>query len=372
VGDEEYDLIDRAFWHGKRVLLTGHTGFKGAWMSALLDGLGASVAGLSLPPDSDAALWPAIAPHVHVREYLVDLRDSAAVARIVNEERPEVVIHMAAQALVRRSYKDPAATYATNVLGTVHLLQALASRQDVCAILVVTSDKVYENTETRRAFVEEDRLGGGDPYSASKAACELVVKSYACSFFSSRGVPIATARAGNVIGGGDWAEDRLIPDIVRARMTGEIVRLRHPGARRPWQHVLDCVTGYLGYVEYLSRQSVADPSALNFGPARSDLPLTVAELAAEFLVRLAPQGAARSLDMDMDMDMDADSLPEKNCLVLSAEKARHVLGWTPRMEIKTAIAWTADWYASLLDGADAHTLVTDQIERYSKLTSCPP
>jgi CDP-glucose 4,6-dehydratase len=247
-------LSSGAFWPGKRVLLTGHTGFKGAWMAVLLNRLGADVDGLALPPQGEAALWRCIAPRLEITEHLVDLRDADAVDGVVTEARPDVIIHMAAQALVRQSYLDPLTTYSTNVMGTVNLLEALRRRKGLVAVLVVTSDKVYENSGGNNSFGEEDRLGGADPYSASKAACELIVKSYAESFFFGASVPIATARAGNVIGGGDWAADRLIPDIVRARIKGDVVRLRNPGARRPWQHVLDCLAGYLRFVEHISTQ----------------------------------------------------------------------------------------------------------------------
>jgi CDP-glucose 4,6-dehydratase len=339
------------------VLLTGHTGFKGTWLAVLLDRLGAQLTGLSLAPESDLALWPAVAHRIRVHEHLVDLRERGAVADVIDDARPQIVLHLAAQALVRRSYSDPPATYSTNVMGTVNLLDALKSRIGLEAVLVVTSDKVYENNEGQHAFAEDERLGGSDPYSASKAACELIVKSYRDCFFAPAGVPVATARAGNVIGGGDWAKDRLIPDIVRARIRGEVVRLRNPGARRPWQHVLDCLSGYLRFVEHIAAQKVAEPDSLNFGPLTNDAPLTVSDLTGEFLRRLDP-GTTHALDIDNH------SPPEKNSLILNSHKAQQTIGWMPRMDIRMAIERTVAWYASFLQGADAYLLVKEQVDDY--------
>ncbi|MEM0944639.1 MAG: CDP-glucose 4,6-dehydratase, partial [Pseudomonadota bacterium] len=263
--------LSPAFWRGRRVLLTGHTGFKGAWAGAWLGRMGAEVTGFALAPQTQPALFEML--DFPGRSIIGDLRDPAAISQAVADADPEIVIHMAAQPLVRQSYADPVETYGTNVMGTVHLLEALKPAP-AGRILVVTSDKVYENDETGRAFAEGDRLGGHDPYAASKAATEIVVASYRRSFFAEAGVALATARGGNVIGGGDFSADRLVPDIARALAAGRPVELRNPQATRPWQHVLDCLSGYLTYLEALPDA----PAALNFGPADPADALSVAEV----------------------------------------------------------------------------------------------
>ena len=279
-------MIERAFWRDRRVLLTGHTGFKGAWLALWLERLGAQVFGLALPPTIPSPRgFPNWRPR-RSRSRIGDIRDAGVVARAVQEARPQIVIHMAAQALVRRSYRAPVETFATNVMGTAHLLDSLRGAEGLQAVLVVTTDKVYRNDGNGHPFAEDDPLGGADPYSASKAAAEIVVASMATSFFGGKGV--ATARAGNVIGGGDWSEDRLIPDIWRAVKAGKPLRLRNPEATRPWQHVLDPLAGYLRYAERLA--SGADvPKALNFGPLPGDA-LTVAEIADAMLAAMHCDG----------------------------------------------------------------------------------
>jgi CDP-glucose 4,6-dehydratase len=265
---------------------------------------------------------------------------------------------MAAQPIVRRSFVDPIETYSTNLLGTVNLLHALTTQEGVKAILVVTSDKVYLNTRQGGPFNEDAPFGGNDPYSSSKAACELAVKSFSESFFRARKVAIATARAGNVIGGGDWGIDRLIPDIVRSQRRGKTIRLRYPDARRPWQHVLDCVGGYLAYIQYIYGKPVAEPPALNFGPPVSEPQMTVAELTDEMLGRLSPGSSPAWL-------LDERPMPtEKKFLALETSKAREVLGWTHKLDTKSAIDWTADWYKAFSEGGDAYTLLQMQIDRF--------
>jgi CDP-glucose 4,6-dehydratase len=286
---EGLDMIERAFWRGRRVLLTGHTGFKGAWLALWLEQLGAEVVGLALPPDTEPALYSLLAPIIGLRSRVGDIRDPVMLAQAVSEARPQIVIHLAAQALVRRSYRRPVETFGINVMGTALLLDSLRAVADLQAVLVITTDKVYRNSGRGEPFGEDDPLGGGDPYSASKAAAELATASMAASFFAGRGVAVATARAGNVIGGGDWSEDRLIPDIWRAVHSGAPLRLRNPQATRPWQHVLEPLAGYLRYAERLASGANV-PRALNFGPPLGDV-ATVAEVADAMLAALhAGQG----------------------------------------------------------------------------------
>jgi len=354
---EKLDMTGHAFWRGRRVLLTGHTGFKGAWLLLWLERMGAEVTGLSLAPDTEPSLYTLLQPFAGHRSRIGDIRDPAVVGAAVNAARPQIVIHMAAQALVRRSYRQPAETFAANVMGTVHLLDALRGVDGVQAILVITTDKVYRNHEQGRAFVEDDPLGGHDPYSASKAATELAVASMAASFFAARGVAVATARAGNVIGGGDWAEDRLIPDLWRAVRAGEPLPLRYPRATRPWQHVLEPLSGYLAYIERLAGGDDVPP-ALNFGPPSDDV-LTVAEIAdAMFTAMQAPQSWVQA---------DGANPDEAQTLSIDPALAMRTLGWRPRLQPAQALQWTADWYRAFDGGADARSLAASQIEAYEAL-----
>jgi CDP-glucose 4,6-dehydratase len=346
------------FWKGRRVLLTGHTGFKGAWAAAMLAAWGAEVTGAALAPETDPNLWLLIKDRVRINEIQVDLRDAAATAAIFHVVQPEIVFHMAAQAQVRQSYADPVATFASNVMGTVHLLEALRRVESVKTILVVTSDKVYANPEDSTLFNERSALGGGDPYSASKAAAEIATKSFAESFFIPRGIPLATARGGNVIGGGDFSSDRLVPDLYRAAQSGVAVELRYPGAHRPWQHVLDCLSGYLTYLEHIATQKIADPLALNFGPSSEEI-FTVAQVAAAVGGKLGNANPWKQAKGSFP--------PEKQALRLTAALARKTLAWQPRLDLATTIDWTADWYARFAKGDDALMLLRTQIDRFSDL-----
>jgi CDP-glucose 4,6-dehydratase len=266
------------FWAAQRVLLTGHTGFKGSWLSLWLEALGSRIFGFALPPDQSPSLYSKIEPIGRLHSIIGDLRDLGAVTQAIEAARPTIVIHMAAQSLVRRSYRLPLETWATNVTGTAHLLDALRSSSTLKVVLVVTTDKVYRHTDTARPFVEEDQLGGHDPYSASKAAVEIVTASYAQTYFDPRGIAVATARAGNVLGGGDWAEDRLGPDVWRAAKTGDPIKLRYPNATRPWQHVLDPLSGYLMFIERLAADPRGISRALNFGPDNRSPQMTVKDV----------------------------------------------------------------------------------------------
>jgi len=318
------------FYHGKRVLATGHTGFKGGWLAAWLKLSGAQVTGLSLPSD--------------IREY-------STVVQAVEQSQPEIVFHLAAQALVRRSYQEPVATYATNVMGTVHVLEAARQTRSVRAVVVVTSDKCYENREWIWGYRESEPMGGADPYSSSKGCAELVTAAYRQSFCTADAAPrIASCRAGNVIGGGDWAEDRLVPDIARAILAGEPVIIRNPGATRPWQHVLEPLRGYLILAMKLHSGEPGFAEGWNFGPeAQADL--TVHEL-AQRIVQCWGQGA-------IEIRCDANAPHEAHLLRLDSSKARVRLHWHPLLSIQESIELTVDWYRSR-----SRDLTDEQIRAY--------
>jgi CDP-glucose 4,6-dehydratase len=341
------------FWRNRRVLLTGHTGFKGAWLQLWLHGWGAEVTGYALAPDDEPNLWGIIGA---ARSVLGDVRDASRLRALVNEIRPQIVIHMAAQALVRESYRDPLATYATNVMGTANLLEACRDAQELQCVVIVTSDKVYENHGAGRPFVEGDRLGGHDPYSNSKACAELVTNSFRDSFFGN-GPPLASARAGNVIGGGDWSTDRLIPDCVRALRTGLPVTLRYPDAVRPWQHVLEPLSGYLALAQALVQSPATAPRAVNFGPDPASF-CSVHAVVDAFSARFAGRPGWRR---------DAEVHPaEAGALTLSSDLAGRSLAWRPGLNIEDAVSWTADWYRAFTQGEDMLAFTRAQLAQYQK------
>jgi CDP-glucose 4,6-dehydratase len=350
-------IPDANFWYNRRVLLTGHTGFKGAWAALWLKRLGAEIYGFALPAEGEPNLWRELGASVLNGETLADLRDRTAIEAAVSRARPQIVLHMAAQSLVRPSFADPVGTIATNAMGTVNLLEALRACDDLAAALIVTTDKVYMNDNGGRDYIESDPLGGHDPYSASKAAAEILTRSYAASYFDPAGVPIGTARAGNVIGGGDWSADRLIPDAWRAVRASIPLRLRAPHSTRPWQHVLEPLAGYFLFVESLVG-NLQTPRALNFGPSAGEQ-VTVGQVATAICEGL---GAGRGWIPD-----DGEHPPEMTRLSLDSSLARNTLGWEPRLEYRSAVQWTAEWYAEHLAGADAARLCLDQIERYGAL-----
>ncbi len=354
-----YPAPDRGFWSSQRVFLTGHTGFKGAWMSLWLGRLGARVFGYALPPDQTPSLYCEVGPVAGLASTLADISDRGALTAAVRAARPTVAIHMAAQPLVRQSYLLPAETFATNVMGTVHLLEALRDERELRAVLVVTTDKVYANAGEGRVFVESDPLGGGDPYSASKAAAEIVAAAYGASFFRDRGIAVCTARAGNVIGGGDWSADRVVPDIWRALRSGGAVELRHPHATRPWQHVLDSLAGYIAYLERMALDAAQAPAALNFGPSAEAGQVTVSELAELFGEQF---GTSRSW-----VPAPAAGPREMETLALDAGAAGRRLNWRPRLSTRDAVAWTARWYRRFAAGEDAGGLCRGQIEAFEAL-----
>ncbi len=348
-------MIEPAFWAGRRVLLTGHTGFKGAWMAAWLEHLGAETTGFGLAPETDPNLFAMLEPWPALTSRIGDIREGGAIAEAVAEADPEIVIHLAAQSLVRRSYREPVETIDTNVVGTANLLQGLRGRTNLRAVLVVTSDKTYANREDGAPFREGDPLGGDDPYSASKAAAESVTAAYAQSFFEDDGVAVATARGGNALGGGDWAEDRLITDLWRAVRQGEPLVLRYPTAKRPWQHVLDLVGGYLCYAERLATAAGGLPRALNFGPVAAGQ-ISTAELAERLLGALDGTHGWR--------EHEGARSPEKITLNLDSSLARETLGWRPLLSTDEMLSWTTEWYGSMEASEGMRGVTMDQITRF--------
>ena len=344
--------VNPGFWAGKRVLLTGHTGFKGGWAAIWLSRMGAHVTGLALAPDQTPSLFEQASVATRVDSRLADLRNPGEIVGALAGRSFDLVLHMAAQPIVRSSIKDPIGTFQTNVMGTANLLQALRGHATLQAVLVITSDKVYANHETGAAFVESDNLGGKDPYSASKAATEIIVQSFARSYFQT--VPVGTARGGNVIGGGDFSRDRLVADIVRAAGAGESVTLRHPEATRPWQHVLDCLAGYFTHIEALATNP-ATPRALNFGPRPGGPEVTVGELATLGVDALKGQAWRH--------EVDPNSL-EAKALAIDATLAKRSIGFESRLDAPEAVALTMDWYRRQAAGEDALSLCEAQIADY--------
>lgn len=353
-------VIRRDFWAGKRVLVTGHTGFKGSWLTLWLKMLGARVSGYALAPPTDPSLWHQLGLEGEIESHLADVRDLPALVRVFAQVQPEVVFHLAAQSLVRPSYSDPVATYATNVMGTVHLLEAVRKTPGVRVVVNVTSDKCYENQEWTRGYREDDPMGGRDPYSSSKGCAELVTAAYRSSFFcgEAEGAALASVRAGNVIGGGDWAADRLVPDFVRATQRGQKVRIRNPRATRPWQHVLEPLYGYLSLAELLWDEGHEFAGGWNFGPADEDA--VPVENVVSTLASLWGEPAGWTAD-------PGPHPHEAHFLKLDSSKSRNQLQWRPRLDLQTALKWTIEWYKGATDEADARTLCLRQIESYEEL-----
>ena len=351
---------DRAFWKGKRVFLTGHSGFKGTWLTLWLHQLGAEVMGFSLPTTQERYLGQEAQLETIIQTKQGDICDVDQLVGAVRDFAPEVVLHLAAQSLVQRSYKQPRLTFETNVIGTINLMEALRETPSVRAAVIVTTDKCYENREWPWPYRENDRLGGGDPYSASKACAELAVAAWRRSFFQNtvQPVAIATARAGNVIGGGDWAPDRLVPDCIRALTAKQIIQIRNPRATRPWQHVLEPLCGYLMLAERLFRRGSEFAGAWNFGPRIDDVQ-PVAALADQ-VVALWGDGAAWT-------PVPHDSPHEAALLALDSAKARNEIGWRPRLTLSKALAWSVDWYKAHQDGGDAVQLIHQDIAAYEQV-----
>jgi CDP-glucose 4,6-dehydratase len=347
--------MNPAFWKGKTVFVTGHTGFKGGWLSLWLQSLGARVTGYALEPPTQPNLFELAGVARSMESITGDVRDLAALKTALLRAKPQLVIHMAAQALVRESYADPVGTYATNVMGTVNMLEAVRKAESVRTVVIVTSDKCYENRERVWGYREDEAMGGNDPYSSSKGCTELVTAAYRRSFFSQAGAAVASARAGNVIGGGDWSKDRLVPDALSAFISGKALRIRSPNAVRPWQHVLDPLNGYLTLAERLWEDGSAYSGAWNFGPAEDDV-RPVSWIAGELAQRWG-KGAAWKTDPALQSH-------EAGLLKLDCSKARANLDWRPRVELGTALDWVIEWYRRYADGEDARKLTEEQIRSF--------
>lgn len=348
--------LDPDFWRGRRVLVTGHTGFTGGWLCLWLAELGAKVTGYALPPEP-LSLFEAFGLDKSVDSHLGDLRDAGRLEAAVAAARPEIVLHLAAQSLVRRAHARPVETLAVNVMGTAHLLEALRGADSVRSVVVVTSDKVYLNRGLARGYREADRLGGREPYAASKACAEFVVDCYRHSYFEDRGVAIATARAGNIVGGGDWGADRLVPDAIRAFAKNRPLRLRHPAATRPWQHVLEACSGYLSLAYALIEDAPTASGAWNFGPKPEDS-RPVAWIAGE-LTRLWGGSAA------WEAHNPSNAPYEEKLLAVNAAKSAAGLGWASRWTVGDALARTVPWYRAQIAGQPMRAVSATQIEEYA-------
>ena len=343
------------FWQAKRVFLTGHTGFKGSWLSLWLQNLGAEVTGYALEAPTTPSLFNVAKVGHTMTSNIADIRDLAALKSAMLSVQPQIVIHMAAQPLVRYSYQNPVETYSTNVMGTVNLLDAVCCTQSVKSVVVVTTDKCYENKESLWGYREEEPMGGFDPYSNSKGCAELVTAAYRDSFLKQKGVAVATARAGNVIGGGDWAEDRLVPDILRAFEQKEPVLIRNPHATRPWQHVLEPLSGYLTLAEYLYEDGQAYAGGWNFGPNFDDA--RPVQWIVENMVSSWGNGASWRIDGRVQPY-------EANHLQLDISKAKSLLTWHPRWPLQKALQVSVEWHKEWQSGSDMKATTLSQIEQY--------
>ena len=357
--------INHGFWRGKRVFLTGHTGFKGSWLALWLSHNGAHVQGYALAPPTVPSLFQMAAIADLMNSTIGDIRDHDRLVHELTAAQPDVVLHLAAQSVVLRSYEDPIDTYTTNVIGTANVLDGVRRLRNRCAVVNVTTDKVYENKRWVWGYRETDQLGGRDPYSSSKACAELVSHAFQASYFDTasadgRVVGLANARAGNVIGGGDWTPHQLVPEAIETLSAGRPVILRHPEAIRPWQHVLDCLSGYLMLAEALSLDPGRYAGDWNFGPPDADM-----QPVANVVETLA-----RHWNVARAWSRDPESHPHEEMeLRLNSQKSARALHWTPRLSLEEGLAWTAQWYRRSLDGADARALCVEQIERYLGMRS---
>lgn len=355
--------VTPAFWKGKKVFLTGHTGFKGSWLSLWLQSMGAEVMGYALAPPTTPALFIEASVEGGMQSQIGDIRDLQAITQSMVAFDPDILIHMAAQPLVRLSYKQPVETYATNVMGTVHVLEAARQCPRLRAIVNVTTDKCYENREWEWGYRENEPMGGHDPYSNSKGCMELVTSAYRNSFFGKgQPVALASARAGNVIGGGDWAEDRLIPDILAAFEKKQPVVIRNPHATRPWQHVLEPLSGYLVLAENLWERGQAVAQGWNFGPKDEDA--RPVDWILDHMVQTWGEGASWALDQNPQPH-------EARYLKLDVSKARAHLHWSPTWSLETTLAYIVNWHRAWLAGDDVHSLCLQEIEAYmAAMSSC--
>lgn len=353
-------MVDTSFWAGRRVLLTGHTGFKGSWLALWLCQLGAEVHGVALEPETSPALFNQLELAKKISlHHLINISDAPAIRSLVADCKPQIVFHLAAQPLVRRSYQDPLGTWATNVQGSLHLLEALKPLTNSCSVVMVTTDKVYANQEWEYGYRENDKLGGHDPYSASKAAAEIAISSWRSSFCGNAShqtphLSIATARSGNVIGGGDWAEDRIVPDAMRALSAGDPIPVRRPKATRPWQHVLEPLGGYMLLAEKLSTACNTYASSFNFGPTL-DANRSVSEL-VETSLSYWP-GSWKDIS-------EYNSPHEAGRLHLQIDRAHHQLGWSPRWSFRNTVKRTVSWYRSVYEGCQPLDCCLEDLKAY--------
>jgi len=350
-------LDDLRRFSGRRVLITGHTGFKGSWLSLLMLQAGAKVCGVALPPATDPSHWSLLKLSDEVESHERDIRDFAGLESVLRSFKPEVVFHLAAQALVRASYRDPHGTFSTNVQGSTNVLEAVSGQPSVRTLVFITSDKCYKNKEQMRGYTETDELGGVDPYSASKAAAELVFSGYMQSaFHNPDAARAASARAGNVVGGGDWSPDRLIPDCIRSATGSRVITLRFPEATRPWQHVLEPLSGYVRLAVALEEQQFPQGGSWNFGPPEDSV----------HQVREVTEIIARRWDHPLNINVERVSanFHEAGLLQLNSDKARELLGWRPRWTFQETIERTTDWYRRFYSGSDAREISLADIAAY--------
>ena len=351
----------KKFFSGKKVLITGHTGFKGSWLTFILKEVGAKVMGVALPPATDLNHFDLLKIEKDIHHVIADIRDTENIVDIINKFQPEIVFHLAAQALVRPSYNDPLTTYSTNIIGSVNVMEAVRQSKSIRSLIYITSDKCYENVEQVWGYRENDQLGGRDPYSSSKAACEIIFSSYNSSFFEhNKLLGAATTRAGNVIGGGDWALDRIIPDCIRAIENNTPIQLRNPKATRPWQHVLEPLAGYLLLSKKLYNNPKTYSGSWNFGPPSHEI-RTVEEV-SKIIIDHFGKGSIEKIEVKKQ-------LHEAHLLQLNCDKAHHLLGWYPRWKINKSLKATAIWYKKVMNGQDADIVTRDQIHSYFKETT---
>jgi CDP-glucose 4,6-dehydratase len=350
----ELKISNQQFWQKKRVLITGHTGFKGGWLTLWLSKIGAQVTGISLAPNSSPNLFDLSNISDACESNFCDIRNLEKLSLLIKQVDPEIVFHLAAQPLVRASYKDPLNTFSTNIMGTVNILECLRDSKSIRVAVLITTDKVYQNNEWVWPYREDDTLGGYDPYSSSKAASEIVINSYRQSYFSAQGIAVATARAGNVIGGGDWSQDRLIPDAIRSWQSGSVLQVRRPDAKRPWQHVLEPLSGYLLLAEKLWQNPKLE-GAYNFGPESNEVST----------VRQVIDSALKIYNSGNVLYSETNEGPhEAGCLALEISKAREILGFTPRLSLNEAINMTMNWYKLYTEGTSAIELCERDIAYY--------
>ncbi len=341
------------FWKGKKVFVTGHTGFKGAWLTQTLVMMGADVTGYSLPAPTNPSLFGELKLKKQIRHIKGDITDRRKIADTIKDSKPEIIFHMAAQSLVRYSYRNPLETFDTNVTGTLNVLEACRNSNSLRAAVIITTDKCYLNNDSGKAFSEDDALSGKDPYSASKAAAEIVTSSYYQSFLKEANIPTASMRAGNVIGGGDFSEDRLIPDVIRAYMAKKPVQIRNPNATRPWQFVLEPLSGYMLLAEKLYKEGHKFAGGWNFGPELSDVQ-PVGEV-LNILKRTIP----------FELELDKSPQPAEAALLsLSIEKAKQQLNWKPKLKLNEAIDWTGNWYKQFTESKKIKDITEGQIKKY--------